>query len=458
MPIQTHTQKNNTSISPEKIGMKNKTMRPFTQKIKTFKNTQKTHAKNNENKIKSNPHSAPEKTKETNNISNEKIEMNKKTILSLETTLNRMAYITPHFINREKHEIDILIKNSLQKDNKVKSNTDNILKKQNEIIVFFKSKIDETEKNNDLIFKFHLLKCNIDGLKSAIEHESTKNGLPYFKKESTYLKKLEDEALTALDIEEKNEKLEDLIKIQKSVKKLLIIELSEIKNKVDTLKLNHQNQSSYNLDIKSTIKLNKLESAALNPILIQDSDKKLELNSIIEKLKSSNGNLRNSKDILIKSNIVLKNTNAHLQIENQQLKAEKEILARVTEYLYRKNEHITRQEKNNADISQFNNQLIGENKSISSSNESLNSDTTGYSSESTSGYTSESRRSNEKIRSNITNKSVRNTSPKMKKEHVKYSREHQLRCLTAGISVNSTPEALAKKEATIKANCTINKK
>ncbi|MEZ2757941.1 hypothetical protein ACBQ54_09480 [Providencia vermicola] len=435
MPIQPHAPKKNSSISPAKIDTKNEITRSFTSNIKVLKNTQKTHTKNNE-----------------------KIEINKKTILSLETKLNRMAHITPSFINREKDEIDISIKNFLRKDNKVKSNTDNILKKQNEIIDYFKSKIDETEKNNDLRFKSYLLKCNIGGLKSAIEHESIKNGLSYFKKESTYLKTLEDEVLIALDIEEKNEKLEDLIKIQKSVKKLLIIELSEIKNKINSLKLNHKNQGSYNLDIKSTIQLNKLESAAQNPILIQDSDKQLELNSIIEKLKSSNQNLIKSKDILIESNIVLKNTNAHLQIENQQLKAEKEILARVTGRLYQKNEHITRQEKNNADISQFNNQLIGENKSIYSSNESLNSDTTGYSSESTSSYTSEISISDEKIRSNITNKSVGNTSPKKKKEHVKYSREHQLRCLTAGISVNSTPEKLAKKEAAIKANRTINKK
>lgn len=369
-----------------------------------------------------------------------KLNSNKKIIFSLENKLIEKSFKIPQFIEDLKNKIENSIDNSLDKNNFFSENpaTDAIIEKQNETIDYLKHYLDLLDESEKLTNKYKELQNEIDDLKSSIRYESKIRGISHLKKESKYLASLEKEISTENDIEEKNEKLEDLIKVQNSVKILLSSELKDIKNKVHNITLDKNALGKNTLDLKKPIISESLITYDEDntPIYHNEShnfdfddffERKPEYgntknNENIDNLIFENESLYNLIDELDKNNLNSTSMIHELKLENgikdHEIRALREILAN--------------KEKTMTSISST---------SLSSGYNSDKEDNN---------LTPDPKVNKEKIVQK--EEALKNKYPLADTKKVKkYSHKHRVQCLAAGIPSNSSKEQLqARLEAQAK--------
>jgi hypothetical protein len=356
---------------------------------------------------------------------------NKKTISTLENNLIEKSFKIPQFIKDLKNKIEKSINNLLDKNSFFSENpaTDEIIEKQNETIGYLKHYQDLLDKNEKLTNKQEELKNEIDDLKSSIRYESKIRGISHFKKESKYLSSLEEEVSKEINMEEKNEKLESLINMQKTVKNLLTGELKDIKNKVHNITLDKSALEKNILAIKKPIMSEFLIAYDEdNTPIYHDESHNFDFDDLFEK-KSEVENTKNNENI---DNLIFENESLYnlineldkntlnftsmihdLKLENgikdHEIKALREILA---------------------------------NKEKTMTSISLTSLSSGYSSDNEANNHTPDTKVNEKKTAQKKEKLKNKYSLAKNKEVNKYSHEHKVQCLAAGIPSNSSKEQL----------------
>ncbi|MBN4865861.1 MULTISPECIES: hypothetical protein [Providencia] len=292
-----------TPISPITQHTKN---RIALSHIDGIKNTQ---LKNSPNQAKlSNKNSLTEEK----NIFNSNIEK----INSLENILIQKKFDITSTVKNLKKDIEKQINNILKSESIHDKNyaTNETLNKQKDIIEYYTYSLKELNKNEILTRKSKKIKDDIIELKSAIKYESKIKGLNYLEKKHSFLKSSHDEILDTIDIEDKNEKLENLIKIQNSIKNLLKIELKNLKGKVYNITSDYQKEN------------------------------------LVKELNIDKNRLMKEKEKLIEFNIRLQHDNKLLNFSKLQLIKEKEILARLVEHLEKEKQQPSNNKNNNTKL------------------------------------------------------------------------------------------------------------
>ncbi|HEC8327854.1 TPA: hypothetical protein RG647_RS05685 [Providencia rettgeri] len=376
-------------------------------------------------------------SKESNlNLFN-KLNSNKKTIFSLENKLIEKSFNIPQFIKDLKNKIENSIDNLLDKNKFFSENpaTDEIIETQNETIGYLKHYLDLLDKSEKLTNKHEELKNEIDDLKSSIRYESKTRGISHLKKESKYLASLEKEISIENDIEERNEKLEELIKIQSSVRTLLSNELKDIKNKVHNITLDKNTLGKNILSLKKTIISESLITYDEdNTPIYHNESHNFDFDDFFEK-KPEVGNKKNNANI---DNLIFENDSLYNLIE--------ELANDNLDYRGLVQDLRVNNNKKNHKIRALQEKLANRAPSIASI--SLTSLSSGYYSDNEgNNLTPDTKVNEEKIAQK--EETLKNKYPLANNKGIKkYSHTHKVQCLAAGIPINSSKEQLqARLEA-----------
>ncbi|WP_375083890.1 hypothetical protein ACE2AL_01560 [Providencia sp. SKLX074055] len=379
-------------------------------------------------------------SKESNlNLFN-KLNSNKKTIFSLENKLIEKSFNIPQFIKDLKNKIENSIDNLLDKNKFFSENTatDEIIETQNETIGYLKHYLDLLDENEKLTNKHEELKNEIDDLKSSIRYESKTRGISHLKKESKYLASLEKEISIENDIEEKNEKLEELIKIQSSVRTLLSNELKDIKNKVHNITLDKNALGKNILALKKTIISESLITYDEdNTPIYHNESHNFDFDDFFEK-KPEVENKKNNENI---DNLIFENESLYNLIE--ELGNDNLDYRGLVQDL-----RINNNNKNHT-IRALQEKLA--NRAPSMFSISLTSLSSGYHSDNEgNNLTPDTKVNEEKIAQK--EETLKNKYPLANNKGIKkYSHTHKVQCLAAGIPINSSKEQLqARLEAQAK--------
>lgn len=374
-----------------------------------------------------------------------KLNSNQKTISSLENKLIEKSFKIPQFIKDLKNKIESSIDRSVDKNIFFieSSTTNEIIKKQNETIGYLKHYLDLLDENEKLTNKKEELKNEIDDLKSSIRYESKTKGISYFKKESKYLSSLEEEVSKEINMEEKNEKLEELIKIQDSVRILLSNELKDLKNKAHNITLDKNALEKNILAPKKTIMSESLTTYDEdNTPIYHNESHNFDFDDFFEK-KPEIGNKKNNENIdnLIFENEALYNLIEELGNDNLDYRGLVQDL------------RIDNNNKNHK-IRALKEILANKEKTMVSI--SLTSLSSGYNSDNEANNLTPDTKVNEKKTAQKKEK-LKNKYPLASNKGVKkYSHTHRVQCLAAGIPSNSSKEQLqARLEAQAKIKKTL---